>query len=226
MEAVCSTPFFGITISIVAYTIGTWVHRKTRLAILNPLLISYLIIIPSLLLLDIPLEWYEEGGQIINMFLSPATAVLAISVYQQRQLIRKHLAAVIAGSLAASAVSMLSVWLMCRLFALDDALTSSLLPKSVTTPMAIAVSDSLGGIESITVIAVILTGICGSILGPVLIRIFRIRNEVAQGMAFGAASHAVGTSRAVEMGEIQGALSSVSLVASGIMTVLLSLLLV
>lgn len=223
-EVICSSPFFGITLSITAYAIGVWLNKKTGKAFFNPLLISYLIIIPLLLISNIPLEWYNEGGDIINMFLSPATAVLAISVYRQRELLKKHLLTVVMGSLAGSLCSIIVVSLMCVLFGLDDALTASLIPKSITTPMAIAVSESLGGISSITVLAVIVTGILGSIISPLLIKLFRIRNEIVQGLAIGASSHAVGTSKAIELGEVQGALSSVALVTSGVITVALSLL--
>lgn len=224
-EAVFSSPFFGITISIVAYSIGVWINKKTKLAILNPLLISYLIIIPALIILEIPLEWYERGGDIINMFLSPATAVLAITIYRQREILRKHILSVLGGTIAGSITSLAVVYLMCRMFALPDEITASMLPKSITTPMAIAVSESIGGIEAVTVLAVIITGISGNILSPILIRIFKVKNEIAQGMAIGASSHAVGTSKAIELGEVQGALSSIALVMSGIVTVILSLIL-
>lgn len=224
-EAVFSSPFFGITISIVAYSIGVWINKKTKLAILNPLLISYLIIIPALIIFEIPLEWYERGGDIINMFLSPATAVLAITIYRQREILRKHILSVLGGTIAGSITSLAVVYLMCRMFTLPDEITASMLPKSITTPMAIAVSESIGGIEAVTVLAVIITGISGNILSPILIRIFKVKNEIAQGMAIGASSHAVGTSKAIELGEVQGALSSIALVMSGIVTVILSLIL-
>ena len=223
-ETVFSSPFFGITISIVAYSIGVWLNKKTKMALINPLLISYVIIIPLLILLNIPLEWYKRGGDIINMFLSPATAVLAITVYRQRKLLKYHILSVIVGSIAGSLTSLLVVYALCRLLLMPDEITVSLLPKSITTPMAIAVSESLGGIEAVTVLAVIITGISGNILGPILIKVFRIKNEIAQGMAMGAASHAVGTSKAIELGEVQGALSSIALVMSGIITVILSLI--
>ena len=223
-EIVFSSPFFGITISIVAYSIGVWLYKKTKMALINPLLISYLIIIPLLILLNIPLEWYKRGGDIINMFLSPATAVLAITVYRQRKLLKDHILSVIVGSIAGSLTSLLVVYALCRLLLMPDEITVSMLPKSITTPMAIAVSESLGGIEAVTVLAVIITGISGNILGPILIKVFRIKNEIAQGMAMGAASHAVGTSKAIELGEVQGALSSIALVMSGIITVILSLI--
>ena len=223
-ETVFSSPFFGITISIVAYSIGVWLNKKTKMALINPLLISYVIIIPLLILLNIPLEWYKRGGDIINMFLSPATAVLAITVYRQRKLLKDHILSVTVGSIAGSLTSLLVVYALCRLLLMPDEITVSMLPKSITTPMAIAVSESLGGIEAVTVLAVIITGISGNILGPILIKVFRIKNEIAQGMAMGAASHAVGTSKAIELGEVQGALSSIALVMSGIITVILSLI--
>ena len=223
-ETVFSSPFFGITISIVAYSIGVWLNKKTKMALINPLLISYVIIIPLLILLNIPLEWYKRGGDIINMFLSPATAVLAITVYRQRKLLKDHILSVIVGSIAGSLTSLLVVYALCRLLLMPDEITVSMLPKSITTPMAIAVSESLGGIEAVTVLAVIITGISGNILGPILIKVFRIKNEIAQGMAMGAASHAVGTSKTIELGEVQGALSSIALVMSGIITVILSLI--
>ena len=222
-EAVFSSPFFGITISIVAYSIGVWINKKTKLAILNPLLISYLIIIPALIILEIPLEWYERGGDIINMFLSPATAVLAITIYRQREILRKHILSVLGGTIAGSITSLAVVYLMCRMFALPDEITASMLPKSITTPMAIAVSESIGGIEAVTVLAVIITGISGNILSPILIRIFKVKNEIAQGMAIGASSHAVGTSKAVELGEVEGAMSGLAIGVCGIITVLISM---
>lgn len=222
-EAVFSSPFFGITLSLAAYCIGVMICRRTSLAICNPLLISYLIIIPTLLLAGIPLEWYENGGDLIDMFLSPATAVLALTVYRQRKLVRRHIIAIAAGTVAGCVTSITTVCAMCRLLSLDGIVTASLLPKSITTPMAIAVSQSLGGIGPLTVLAVIFTGILGSILAPLMTRVFRIRDEVVQGIAIGASSHAVGTGKAIEMGEIQGAMSSISLVISGILTVLVSI---
>lgn len=222
-EAVFSSPFFGITLSLAAYCIGVMICRRTSLAICNPLLISYLIIIPTLLLAGIPLEWYENGGDLIDMFLSPATAVLALTIYRQRELVKRHILAIAAGTVAGCVTSFTTVYAMCRLLSLDGIVTASLLPKSITTPMAIAVSQSIGGIGPLTVLAVIFTGILGSILAPLLTKIFRIRDEVVQGIAIGASSHAVGTGKAIEMGEIQGAMSSISLVISGILTVLVSI---
>lgn len=224
-EAICYSPFFGISLSIIAYAIGTFLQKKTRLAIMNPLLISYILIIAILLIFDIPLEAFDEGGSIINMFLSPVTAVLAITIYRQWNLIRKNFLAVFAGTLAGSISSILVVWGLCQLLQLDPVVSKSMLTKSITTPMALAVTSSIGGIGAITVLGVILTGILGNILAPILIKLFHVTDPIAQGVAIGTCSHAVGTSRALEIGEAQGALSGVALTFAGLITVLISLLL-
>ncbi len=224
-EIITTNPFFGISISIIAYAIGTFLNKKTKLAIVNPLLISYILIISTLLIFDIPLSAYNEGGNIINMFLSPATAVLSLTIYRQWDIVKKNIAAILTGTIVGSLTSILVIMFLCKLFGLDNTVTSSLLPKSITTPMAIAVSETLGGIPSLTVLAVIITGILGNILAPILIKLFRIKDPIVQGVAIGTASHAVGTSKAIEIGEVQGALSGVALTFSGLITVVISLLL-
>lgn len=222
-EAIFSSPFFGITISIFAFYIGTFINKKTKIALLNPLLISYVIIISFMVIFDIPLEWYNKGGDFINLFLTPATAVLALTIYRQRELIKKNFIIISIATLVGSLTSIICVIVLCKLFALSDTLTYSLIPKSITTPMAIAVSSSLNGIQSITVLAVIITGVSGNILSPILIKLFKINNPITHGVAMGTCSHAIGTSKAVELGEIQGAVSSVALTFTGIITVILSL---
>lgn len=222
-EEICSSPFFGISLSIIAYAAGTYLHKKTRLAIVNPLLVSYLLIISTLLIFDIPLSAYDEGGAIINMFLSPVTAVLAITIYRQWELIRENFIAIFLGTLAGSVTSIVSIIALSQLFSLDSALSKSLITKSITTPMALSVTESVGGIGAITVLAVIMTGILGNIIAPFLIKLFKVDDPVAQGVAIGSASHAVGTSRAIALGEVQGALSGVALTFSGLITVLIAI---
>ena len=222
-EAIFSSPFFGITISIFAFAIGTLINKKTKIALFNPLLISYVIIVSFMLIFDIPLEWYNKGGDFINLFLTPATAVLALTIYRQRELIKKNFITITVATFVGSLTSIICVIALCKLFTLSDTLTFSLIPKSITTPMAIAVSSSLNGIQSITVLAVIVTGVTGNILSPILIKLFKITDPITQGVAIGACSHAIGTSKAVELGEIQGAVSSVSLTFTGMITVILSL---
>lgn len=225
MSEMFASPFFGIALSIVAFSIGVWIQKKTGLVICNPLIIAIVLVSGVLLLFKIPYESYNEGGSIINMFLAPATSCLAVSVYTKMELLKKNWLPILAGCVAGSLTSMGSVFLLCRLFGLDEAMTYSLVPKSVTTPIAVGIAESHGGISSITVAAVILTGIMGSILAPFLIRIFRVKDSMTAGLAIGACSHAVGTSKAIEIGETEGAMSGLAIGICGIVTVVFSMFL-
>ena len=223
MSELFASPFFGIALSIVAFSIGVWIQKKTGLVICNPLIIAIVLVSGVLLLFKIPYESYNEGGSIINMFLAPATSCLAVSVYTRVELLKRNWLPILAGCVAGSLTSMGSVFLLCRLFGLDEAMTYSLLPKSVTTPIAVGIAESHGGISSITVAAVILTGIMGSILAPFLIRIFRVKDAMTAGLAIGACSHAVGTSKAIEIGETEGAMSGLAIGICGIVTVVFAM---
>lgn len=225
MLEMLSTPLFGIVLSIAAYAVGVYVHKKTGCAAANPLLLAVIQIILVLSVFQIPLSTFQQGGDFIALFLAPATAALALPIYNQIRLLKKNLLPVLIGSAAGSVVSMGSIYLLCRIFNLDHAMTASLLPKSVTTPIAIEVSAQLGGIPSITVAAVVFTGILGAVLSPLFIKIFRVHSPVAAGIAIGASSHAVGTSKAIELGEIQGAMSGIAIATSGVFTVLFALFL-
>ena len=202
MEAVTSSPLFGIVLSILAYAVGVWLNRKAKTPLVNPLLVAIILVALVLLAFHIPLEHYQAGGDFIALFLAPATASLALSVYRQREILKKNLFPVLLGCAAGSLTSMLSVYGLCRAFRLDEKLTASMLPKSVTTPIAMEISRQHGGIVPVTVAAVIITG-----------------------MAIGTASHAVGTSKAVEIGETEGAMSGIAIGISGVFTVLLAMLL-
>ena len=225
MAEVTASPLCGNAISILAFAIGIWVQKKTGLIICNPLIIAIVLVSGVLLIFKIPYEHYNEGGSIINMFLAPATSCLAVSIYTRVELLKKNWLPILVGCTAGSLTSMGSVLLLCRLFGLDETMTVSLLPKSVTTPVAVSISESHGGLVPITVVAVIITGILGSILAPWLIRIFRVKDSVAAGLAIGACSHAMGTSKAVELGETEGAMSGLAIGICGIVTVIFSLFL-
>ena len=225
MAELFASPFFGISLSVIAFWVGVRIQKKTGLVLCNPLLIAIVLVSAVLLVCRIPYASYNQGGAIINMFLAPATACLAVSIYTQINLLRENWLPILAGCTAGSITSMGSIYLMCRLFRLDEAVSASLIPKSVTTPIAVSISENLGGIQAITVVAVILTGILGSILAPVLIKTFRVKDPVAAGLAIGACSHAVGTSRALELGETEGAMSGLSIGICGILTVVFSLFL-
>lgn len=220
----CASPFFGIALSAAAFWIGSRIQKKTGWIVCNPLILAIVIVAGMLLLFRIPYDTYQEGGQIINMLLAPATACLAVSIYSKLELLKKNWLPILVGAACGSLTSMGSIWLMCRLLKLDEAMTASLLPKSVTTPIAISIAEGHGGIMPITVVAVIFTGILGSILAPVLVRIFKVDDPMAAGLAIGACSHAIGTSKAVELGQTQGAMSGLAIGICGIMTVLFSLM--
>ena len=225
MADLFASPFFGVALSILAFWIGVKIQKKTRLAVCNPLLIASILVICILFVFRIPYADYNRGGELITLFLSPATAALAVSIYNKIRLLRKNWLPVLVGCTIGSLVSMGSVLLMCRIFGLDEAATASLLPKSVTTSIAVSVAEAHGGIPSFTVVAVCITGILGSIISPFLIRLLRVKNPVAAGLAIGASSHAVGTSKALEIGETEGAMSGLAIGVCGLITVLFSMFL-
>lgn len=225
MENLWNSPLFGIVLSICAYQAGVWANKKTGSPLCNPLLIAVALIVAALKLFDIPLAAYQQGGRIIGVMLAPATAALALSMYRQIRQLRRHLLPVVAGCFVGSCASVASVFGLCRLFRLDEELTASLLPKSVTTPIAMELSAQAGGIPAVTVAAVIFTGILGAILAPLLVRLFRVEDPVCRGVAIGTSSHAIGTAKALELGELEGAMSGVSIGVAGISTVLIFLFL-
>ena len=223
MSTLAQSPFFGIALTVGAYWVGVRVQKRTGLVICNNMIISVALIIAVLVLFDIPYEAYYQGGSLINLFLGPATTCLAVTVYAKRELLRRYWLPVLVGCLTGVVVSVGSVLAMCRLFGLDAAMTASLLPKSVTTPIATAVSEAHGGISAITVAAVIFTGILGNLAAPFLGRLFRVRDPLAEGLGIGACSHAMGTAKALELGETQGAMSGLAIGVCGIFTALAAL---
>lgn len=212
-----------MALSVAAFGIGVKLQQKLKTPVCNPLIIAIVLIAGVLLIFKIPYEAYNVGGEIINMFLAPATACLAVAIYTKIKILKQYWLPILVGCTAGSAASMLSVYGMCRLFGLDQSLTISLLPKSVTTPIAVSIAEPAGGMVPITVVAVIGTGILGSIIAPFLIRVFKVTDPMAAGLAIGASSHAVGTSKAIELGEVEGAMSGLAIGVCGIITVLISM---
>ena len=223
-ELITESPLFGVTITILSYYIGLKANKKTGKAVFNPLLIAEIMIVLILILFDIPFSAYNNGGTIINMFLGPITALLAYSVYRERKLVQNHIVSILAGTVAGSIAAIVSIMVLSVLFGIEDPLASSLIPKSVTTPIAIAISESLGGIRSLTVTSLLITGVAGNILAPFMIRLFHVKNRIAAGVAIGTASHVVGTSKALELGEDIGAISSIALSFAGIITALIAMI--
>jgi putative effector of murein hydrolase len=224
-DTLLSSPFLGLFLSAAAWCAGCWLQKKTGLLLCNPLLIAAALIIAALSLLRIPYESYALGGDFIKLMLGPVTAVLALNIYNQRDILRENFLPVLAGCLAGSLTSVGSVLLLCRLFQVEETLTASLLPKSVTTAIAIGVAESQGGVGGIAAAAVIITGLIGAVLAPLFARVFHVTQPVAEGLAIGACSHALGTARAMEIGQVQGAMSSIAICVCGIMTSVLALFL-
>lgn len=210
--------YFCVTLTVLAYAAGWAIQKKWKLALLNPILLAAVFVILTLQLLHVPNEVYQSGCKILSYLMTPATICLSIACYEQFQSLKAHLAAVVAGVLAGAVSCLGTVYALCRIFSLDRVLTISLLPKSITTAIGVAISTELGGIGAITTAAIILTGIFGNILGPWLCKVFHIRSETAQGVAFGTASHVIGTARAAEISRLAGAVSSLSLTVCGLMT--------
>lgn len=225
MSELLDTPLFGVIISIIAFEIGLYVNRKTKLSLLNPLLVSILLIVVFLLKFDISLETYNKGGDLISFFLGPATVILAVPLYKQFQLLKENAVPILIGITAGCATAIISVLVLVDLFNLNGPIGISILPKSITTPIGIEVSKQIGGIPAVTVTAIIITGIVGTVIAPIVLKIFKIEDKVAAGIAIGTSSHALGTTKAVELGETQGAMSSLAIGVAGLITVLLAPLL-
>ena len=222
IDTLTATPFFGLGLSLLCWILAVKFQKKTGLLVCNPVLVSSLLVILVLVVFRIPLENYNLGGDIIKMLLSPATAVLALNIYQQRKVLKEHFWPVVLGCLVGSLASILVVQLMCRMFQTESSLLNSLLPKSVTTAIAVSISESNGGLPGLTAAAVCVTGIEGAMLAPFFAKLFHITDPVAEGVAIGACSHAVGTSKALELGPLQGAMSSIALCICGIITSLIA----
>lgn len=211
--------FFGAVISLAAYEGGLLMKKKFKLAIFNPLMIGTVCIMAVLSLLKIEYRHYMEGAKYISYLLTPATVCLAVPLYRQLGLLKQNLKAVAGGIASGVLASLLSVFLLAKLFGLNHEQYVTLLPKSITTAIGLGISEELGGITTITVAVIIVTGILGNIIAEFIYRIFHIEESVAKGLALGTASHAIGTARAMEMGEIEGAMSSLAIAVAGLVTV-------
>lgn len=222
MKELVNSPLFGIMISLLAFEIGCMLYNKTKIAFFNPLFISQALIILLLLRFHISFEAYNKGGQLISFFLGPATVVLAVPLYKKLKLLKANAFAILTGITIGSIFGMISIILLGKAFGLNELLRLSMIPKSVTTPIGMDVSSQLGGIPAVTVAAIIITGILGAIIGPYICKIFRIKDSVSVGIAIGTSSHALGTTKALELGETEGAMSSLSVGIAGLITVILA----
>lgn len=218
-EILCESTFFGVTVSILAYETGIFLKKKLKLAIFNPLLVAVAAVIVFLLLTGVDYDSYAAGADKLSYLLTPATVCLAIPLYEQISLLKHHAKAILAGLVSGVLTSLISILGMAAVFGLSHEEYVTLLPKSITTAIGMGVSEELGGIVTITVAVIIVTGILGNVIADPVCRLFKIQEPVAKGVAIGSASHAIGTAKAMEMGEIEGAMSSLSIAVAGLLTV-------
>ncbi len=213
--------YFGLALSLFMYFTVDFLKKWVKTSLFNPLLISSLLIILIISLLKIEYSEYNQGAQWLHFMLTPATIVLAVPLYQQFKLLQEHALVIFLGVLSGVIASLISVYLLSLLFGLDQTMLITLLPKSITAAIAIGVAEEYQGIVTITVAAVIITGITGNVIAEPVCKFFRIKNPIAKGIAIGTSSHVVGTSKAMEMGEVEGAMSSLAIVVAGLTTVIL-----
>ena len=218
-EFAASSVFFGVFVTLAAYFLGLKVKEKTGLAIMNPLLIAIVLVMLLLRGLDIDYAAYNQSARLVSSLLTPATVCLAVPLYEQLQLLKRHKAAILTGVISGVLTSLVCVLVLAMLFGLDHAAYVTLLPKSITTAIGMGVSEQLGGHVSITVAVIIITGVIGNMIAESVCRAFHITEPIARGVAIGTASHAIGTTKAMELGAVEGAMSSLSIVVAGVLTV-------
>lgn len=211
--------FFGAAVSLVGYEIGLLLKKKFKMALFNPLLIAILCVMGVLQLMQVDYKTYNAGGQYISYLLTPATVCLAVPLYRQLTL-RKNLKAVIIGIVSGVLASMVSVLVFAKLFGLSHSQYVTLLPKSITTAIGMGVSEELGGLVTITVAVIIITGVLGNVIAEAVCKIAKIEEPIAKGLALGTSAHAIGTAKAMEMGQVEGAMSSLAIAVAGLLTVI------
>lgn len=215
------TPLFGVSITIITFLIGKYINEKTKMAVFNPILISAAIIIGFLLLFDIDYETYNLGGSIISFFIAPATVVLAVPLYKNIKLLKKRWLPILIGITVGSIAGLITIFVMSRLLDIDYTVMVSMFPKSTTTAISMEIAEQIGGLSTLAALFTAVAGISGNIMSEYIFKIFGINSKISRGVALGTSSHALGTAKAMEMGEVEGALSSLSITIAGLVSVFL-----
>ena len=221
-EFMQNSAYAGVTISLVAYSIGAALKKKFGFGFFNPLLIAIIVTVLVLLGCNVDYETYNVGAKYLSWFLTPATVCLAIPLYEEWELLKNNAKAVLFGVLAGVITSLFTVFVLAKLMGLSHENYVTLLPKSITTAIGMGVSEELGGYVTITVAVIVITGVIGNIIGEWICKIFRIHEPISKGLALGTAAHAIGTAKAMELGDVEGAMSSLSIAVAGVLTVLLA----
>lgn len=218
-EFMANSAYAGVTISLISYGLGNFLKKKWKIGFFNPLLISIIVTILFLVSSHVDYETYNEGAKYLSWLLTPATVCLAIPLYEEFELLKNNAKAVLLGILAGVLTSLLTVFALAKLMGLSHANYVTLLPKSITTAIGMGVSEELGGYVTITVAVIVITGVIGNMIGEFIFKIFKIHEPISKGLALGTAAHAIGTAKAMEIGEVEGAMSSLSIAVAGILTV-------
>lgn len=217
-----TNPISGMLLSIGCFWMAQVIYDKLKWTILQPVLTSGFVIIALLMIADIPYEDYNDQNIFLNFVLPMTAVVLAIPLYRNLPVLKKHMLPILAGIIAGTAVSMAALIITCKLMGTDVSIIISMIPKSATNPIAVETSRIIGGIPSLTAFMVVIAGMYGSIFGPELMKLFRIKNAVAKGIAIGSMSHAIGTVRAFKEGEVEGSMSGLAMALAGMLTAILS----
>ena len=218
-EFFANAAFAGVSVSLISYMLGVYLKKKLNVGLFNPLLISIAVTIIFLVLAHIDYDAYNEGARYLSWLLTPATVCLAIPLYEEFELLKSNVRAVMCGIISGVLTSLITILVLAMFFGLTHEEYVTLLPKSITTAIGMGVSEELGGYVTITVAVIIITGVIGNILAEFICKIFRIEEPIAKGIAIGSAAHAIGTAKAMEIGEVEGAMSSLSIAVAGILTV-------
>lgn len=221
LNKIIDNPLFITTFILMVYVFSVWLNKKTKLTIINPLLITTIILISTLLILKIPYEKISSGAEFIKMFISPATTSLAVIIYKNFSIVKRNFLPILIGCTAGAVTSISSISFLCRIFSISEKIYISLLPKSITLAIGLETSQQIGGIPSITAVATFFTGLFVAIIGPSLIKLLNIKSKIASGIALGTSGHGLGTAKALQSSELEGALSSISICFCGIATVIM-----
>lgn len=219
-ELIDNSVYIGVLISLASYALGAWLRKKTGLSFFNPLLVSIILVILFLSVSGISYSTYAESADYISFLLTPATICLAVPLYEQFKLLKKNWKAVVAGIVSGVVSSLVCIFLMALLFRFDHQTYVTFLPKSITTAIGMGVAEEFGGYVSLAVVVIVITGVLGNVIAEAVLKLFKIEEPIAKGIAIGSSSHAVGTAKAMEIGQIEGAMSSLSIVVCGLLTVI------
>jgi len=225
IESLLSQPICGVLITIACYSLGVLIRKLLPSPLTNPLLIANTLVILIIVNSPVTIEQYLAGGNLISMFIGPVTVILALRIYHQRAQLKANIIPILGSCAAGSAASLISVWFLCKLFRIDEIITASMLPKSVTTAIALELSGRAGGLAGLTVAGLIITGITSASFSPFFIKILKLNDPIATGVAIGTSGHAIGTATAIELGETEGAMSGLAMGLSGIISAVIFILL-